>query len=90
MQESLTNVARHAKAGEVNVYLEQTDKEVILTIADNGLGFDQESISKKTLGLGILGMKERTFMMGGEYTITGVRGKGTTVLVSVPINGSDN
>ncbi|MEI9911367.1 MAG: PAS domain S-box protein [Bacteroidota bacterium] len=87
-QESLTNVARHAEAKEVNVSLEQNDKKVTLTITDNGLGFNQENASKKTLG--ILGMKERTLMLGGEYTITGISGKGTTVLVSVPLNGVDH
>ena len=87
-QESLTNVARHAKAHEVNVSLEQNDKKVVLTVTDDGVGFNQENASKKTLG--ILGMKERTLMLGGEYTITGTKGKGTKVLVSVPLNGNDN
>ncbi|HEY6502930.1 MAG TPA: PAS domain S-box protein [Chitinophagaceae bacterium] len=87
-QESLTNVARHSKAREVNVSLEENDKKVILTIADDGLGFSQENESKRTLG--ILGMKERTLMLGGEYTITGIRGKGTTVFVSVPLNDTDD
>lgn len=86
-QESLTNVARHAKAKEVNINLEHKDKKIILTIADDGSGFDEADGSKKTLG--ILGMKERTLMLGGEYSITGVRGKGTTVHVSVPLSGSD-
>ena len=86
-QESLTNVARHAGAHEVNVSLEQNDKKVILTVTDDGIGFNQENATKKTLG--ILGMKERTLMLGGEYTITGTKGKGTRVLVSLPLGGND-
>ncbi|MBL7738423.1 MAG: PAS domain S-box protein [Chitinophagaceae bacterium] len=83
LQESLTNVARHANATGVNIEFVQTDKKVILTIADNGIGFDIEKISKKTLGL--LGMKERALMLGGEYSINGSTGKGTTITVTVPV-----
>ncbi|MBO9659719.1 MAG: PAS domain S-box protein, partial [Chitinophagaceae bacterium] len=83
LQESLTNVARHSGAQRVIVTLLQKENTLILTIEDNGKGFDAENNKKKTLGL--LGMKERTLMIGGEYKITGVPGKGTTVDVSVPI-----
>ena len=88
LQESITNVARHAEATEVNVSLQWISNTVILQITDNGIGFESEVIkSKKTLG--ILGMQERTVMMGGEYKIKSVTGGGTTVEVIIPIaNGS--
>lgn len=82
-QESLTNVARHAEATNVIVSLVQYEKELILTIKDDGKGFDEKEGDKKTLGL--LGMKERTQMMGGEYSISGIAGKGTTVTVMIPL-----
>jgi PAS domain S-box-containing protein len=83
-QESLTNVARHAHASRVMVSLHQTDDEVVLEITDDGKGFDSKDIkNKKTLGL--LGMKERTMMMGGKYEVVSNPGKGTTVVVSVPL-----
>jgi signal transduction histidine kinase len=83
-QESLTNVARHSGAKKVNVSLKQEDKQLILTITDNGNGFEENpEAAKKTLGL--LGMKERTMMMGGIYGIEGVKGEGTTVTVIVPL-----
>ena len=83
VQESLTNVARYAKAKKVTVSLQQKEGQLLLTIKDNGVGFDKKIIAaKKTLG--ILGMKERTVMMGGAYEIKSAPGKGTTVLVSVP------
>jgi PAS domain S-box-containing protein len=85
-QESLTNVARHAGAKKVDVSLEKNDKQVILTIRDDGHGFDEADASKKTLG--ILGMKERTLMLGGQYTIKGIPGEGTIVSVSVPLTGA--
>ena len=83
VQESLTNVARYAQASKVIITITQKEKQLILTIKDNGVGFDKEKIAaKKTLG--ILGMKERTMMMGGIYEIISVPGKGTTVTVNVP------
>ena len=84
-QESLTNVARHSGAKNVIVSLLQKDNQLILTIRDNGIGFEAEPMTtKKTLGL--LGMKERSMMMGGQYEITSVIGKGTTVTVIIPLS----
>lgn len=83
-QESLTNVARHAEASEVYSSLVLQGHELALSITDNGKGFDPAAIGhKKTLGL--LGMKERTVMMGGSYTIKSHPGKGTTVSINVPV-----
>jgi PAS domain S-box-containing protein len=84
-QESLTNVARHSEAKNVNVSLLQKDNQLILTIRDNGIGFEEGPMAtKKTLGL--LGMKERSMMMGGVYNITSARGAGTTVTVIIPLS----
>ncbi|MBL7742292.1 MAG: PAS domain S-box protein [Chitinophagaceae bacterium] len=87
LQESLTNVARHAKAEKVRIDFVQTDKKVILTIADNGVGFDKSNLSNKTLG--ILGMKERALMLGGEYNMNVNPGKGTTITVTIPVKNID-
>ncbi|MEO5683270.1 MAG: PAS domain S-box protein [Chitinophagaceae bacterium] len=82
-QESLTNVARHANATKVFSALESDNNQLILKITDDGKGFDTSNAAqKKTLGL--LGMKERTLMMGGSYEIISQPGKGTTVLVAAP------
>lgn len=83
-QESLTNVARHASASLALVKIGLKDDELILTITDNGNGFDVRQIGEKKT-LGILGMKERTLMIGGKYEITSIQGKGTTVTVIVPL-----
>jgi PAS domain S-box-containing protein len=83
-QESLTNIARHAAASVVTTKLEKKSGRLVLSIVDNGKGFDASvSINKKTLGL--LGMKERTLMMGGECQIISHPGKGTKVVVEVPM-----
>jgi two-component system sensor histidine kinase UhpB len=87
-QESLTNVARHADATRVKASLQMKNGNIVLQIEDNGKGFTIASIeNNKTLG--ILGMRERTLMMGGEYKITSTPGKGTIVEVIVPTGYSN-
>jgi PAS domain S-box-containing protein len=89
MQESLTNVARHADAKNVKVKLEQVGFDVILTIEDDGKGFDKQKIAgKKTLG--ILGMKERTTALGGKYEVISSPGEGTTIRVVTPFKNDIN
>ena len=88
-QESLTNVARHADATKVTVSLTYEHKNLILNITDNGKGFDKHKIAdKRTLGL--LGMKERTAMIGGTYDIISTPGKGTAVVVIVPLQNNNS
>jgi signal transduction histidine kinase len=83
LQEALTNVARHADATEITVELAKKGDLVNLTITDNGAGFDQQKeSSKKTLG--IIGMKERATLMGGDYKITSEPGKGTKMFFALP------
>ena len=88
-QESLTNVARHAEASKICISLQEDDKDnILLKIEDNGKGFEVRQIGdKKTLGL--LGMRERTLMMGGEFRIESDPGKGTTLFVTVPLTKPD-
>ena len=83
-QESLTNVVRHAGAKKVEVSLAVADKMIILHIKDDGKGFDISASSQKRT-LGILGMKERSLGMGGEYIIESYPGKGTSVMVTIPV-----
>lgn len=86
-QESLTNVVRHAEAKKVDVRLIVDGKMIILQIKDDGKGFDISASSKKQT-LGILGMKERSLGMGGEYVIESSPGKGTAVTVAIPVEAT--
>lgn len=89
-QESLTNVVRHADAKKVDVCLAVADKMIILHIKDDGKGFDISASSQKRT-LGILGMKERSLGMGGEYIIESYPGRGTSVMVTIPVEaGAEN
>jgi PAS domain S-box-containing protein len=82
-QETLTNVARHANASEVNVRLADEDGNLVLEVHDNGKGVSEEQLSVAS-SLGILGMRERALLLGGEFTIAGALGAGTTVRVRIP------
>jgi PAS domain S-box-containing protein len=83
-QESITNIARHAEATEVMVELFAEGKIITMTISDNGKGFDTTSVGRKKT-LGVLGMQERTVMMGGSFRIKRNPEKGMKVEVHVPI-----
>jgi PAS domain S-box-containing protein len=87
-QESLTNVGRHANATKVIISLEQTNGHLTLTIEDDGQGFEQENISAKQT-LGIVGMRERCEMMGGNYAIRSTPGEGTIIAVTVPYDNEN-
>jgi len=83
LQETLTNVARHASATQVDVRLAKEDGTLILEVRDNGKGIRQDQLSGGK-SFGVLGMQERAVMLGGEINITGIPGKGTTVSVRIP------
>jgi signal transduction histidine kinase len=82
-QEALTNVSRHARATEVDVRLTMEGDTLILRIQDNGRGITEEESVART-SLGILGMRERAVLLGGELTIRGSPGHGTTVTARIP------
>jgi len=83
LQESFTNIARHSNATTVNVSLTIKDQMLTLSVEDDGSGFDvDKKYRNETFGL--MGIKERTLMIGGEYVVKSKPGNGTTVLVIVP------
>lgn len=83
-QEALTNVGRHAEATQIDSTLEKKGEKIILSITDDGIGFDTATLgTKKTLG--ITGMKERTKIFGGEYFIESSPGKGTRIRVCITV-----
>jgi len=85
LQEILTNVARHAKATNVSIRLEQSDEHVSLQVRDNGRGItDVEQSGPKAFGL--LGMRLRVQQQGGRLDIQGTSGTGTTVTVRIPLD----
>jgi signal transduction histidine kinase len=90
LQEALNNVAKHSDADLVRLYLGKIDDNIELAIEDNGRGFDLGSIlslEDSEKGFGITGMKERTELSGGFFTIQSTMGAGTVVRASWPYKG---
>jgi signal transduction histidine kinase len=83
-QETLTNIIRHAHATRVKVHLEQEDRELILTVRDNGRGITEgEVVHARSIGL--IGMQERAAQVGGTVFFFGLPERGTTVTMRVPL-----
>jgi two-component system, NarL family, sensor histidine kinase UhpB len=82
-QEMLTNVARHARATRVAVQVAVADETLVLTVRDNGRGLaDARPLEG---GYGMLGMRERTLLLGGRLEVVVGRPRGTTIVVAVPL-----
>ncbi|MDX6611235.1 MAG: hypothetical protein QOD75_421 [Blastocatellia bacterium] len=80
LQEALTNILRHAQATRVDIRIEKQNGYFVLSVKDNGKGINERE------KLGILGMRERAHLIGGKIDIKGVAGKGTEVIVRVPVS----
>lgn len=87
VQEALTNVARHANAKSVSVKLARSNGYLLLTIQDDGLGFEVTALANATAGasLGVRGMQERAEAVGGRIKIESAKGKGTKIQAQFPI-----
>ena len=93
VQEALSNVVQHAKAERVSVKLEIDLDTLTVTIKDNGIGFDMEQVlhdPEKWDHFGIRGILERAKLVGGEATINSKKGRGTTIIVTVPLGKKEN
>src|SRR3990170_1575205 len=89
VQEALTNVMRHAAASQVNVSLEKKDDTLIVEVRDNGIGImEGRFIDSRSLGL--IGIRERVLLLGGEAVISGKPGEGTLVRVTLPMGKGAN
>ncbi len=87
LQETLTNVARHAEATCVDIHLTKDSESVRLKVCDNGRGITLEQLSAPS-SLGIRGMRERVLLLGGELAVSSSPGEGTTVLATVPLESN--
>ena len=86
-QEALTNIARHAHASRVTIGLSQDAGGVRLIVTDNGVGFDVNAPPKyeRGSGLGLVGMRERVALVGGTCTVESEPGRGTRVIIELPV-----
>jgi PAS domain S-box-containing protein len=86
-QEALTNVARHASAGRVDVALKSKNGLLTLAVIDDGKGFNAQDLTLESEGLGVAGMRERATLVGGALEVHTQPKKGTQVYFKVPIDG---
>lgn len=84
VQESLTNIARHAQAKNASVLLEKRNGRIRVIIEDDGIGFELQQAAKNER-LGLYGMKERAELLNGTLTIESTPGQGTSIFIEVPL-----
>lgn len=84
LQESLSNIVRHAKATNVRVELALRGDDMSMTVSDNGVGI-QSGCRNKAGSFGLVGIEERINILGGSFSITSIPGEGTRVHVSIPV-----
>ncbi len=85
-QESLTNCAKHAQATSVKLTLSDGTAPIVLTIMDDGIGFDPRLLGKNGLtGLGVLNMREMAEVAGGRFNLESAPGKGTYIVVEISL-----
>jgi signal transduction histidine kinase len=88
LQEALTNVLKYARATQVSLIVEQRHDQVQLIVEDDGEGFDLETVqhpANSDRRLGLLGMRERVAIVGGNVQIETAVGVGTTIYVRIPL-----
>jgi signal transduction histidine kinase len=88
VQESLHNIARHSGASDVHVEVTAASGDLTLTVRDNGTGFDVQE-SKAAPGLGLVSMRERMHLIGGEFSIESAPGAGTRIWARACLNGTN-
>lgn len=86
VQESVQNALKHAEARHIDVKMEVTCHHLLVSVKDDGKGFDP--LVKKENAFGLIGMRERVELLGGTLDIRSKIGSGTTVFIRVPLDRS--
>ena len=84
LQEALSNIRKHARASEVRIHFAGNDRQFVMTITDNGKGFDRKSIEKNTRHVGLSIMAERAAQIAAVVDVTSTPAQGTTVTLTIP------
>jgi signal transduction histidine kinase len=88
LQETLTNISKHAQARNVSIVVKRTKKYVVFRVKDDGKGFDLDRVSERDpvrSGMGLAAMKERAHLSGGAFDVESKPGKGTVICFKIPI-----
>jgi signal transduction histidine kinase len=99
VQEALTNVRKHARAKRVSIGLAKEDGKVVVSVQDDGVGFEKQTAPPRSSGdlilrggwripaghFGLIGIQERVTQLGGRLDLTSAPGQGTTLRVEIPL-----
>lgn len=83
VQEALSNILRHAEASQVKIKLKKQKETMLLSVEDNGIGFEPDGVHK---GIGLKNIRNRVYLVNGELLIKSAPGKGCTINIKFPIN----
>lgn len=83
-QEIMNNISRHSRAGKVTIFLRKQQHLFLMRVRDNGIGIREEEMNNKR-SFGIIGMQERVKLQKGQIKIHGIRNKGTTIVLEIPL-----
>ncbi len=92
-QESLTNIAKYAQAAHVRILLKEYEGKIMLKISDDGKGFNPAEVSIRKdpyQGFGLIGMRDRAEMLGGDFSVESESGHGTTITITIPLNDRED
>ena len=85
-QEALTNITKHSHATKIFLSVESSEKQIVLSVQDNGCGFN---LSQNTTGFGLQGMQERATALGGKLEVISDRDRGCQISVKIPLSPAD-
>jgi signal transduction histidine kinase len=88
VQEAITNIARHAAARNACILFNLSDEQVTISVDDDGIGFNVETLGIEAddmRGLGLLSMRERLELLGGELDISSAPGQGTQIIIKLKL-----
>lgn len=90
IQEAITNVRKHAGTDRAQVKLEMAPENMVVIVRDNGQGFDVDKVrEQRRESFGLLGMQERVGLFGGEFKVKSIVGRGTKVIIELPVKEED-
>lgn len=85
LQEILNNIIKHSKANLLTIILDHSDDQLLLSVIDNGIGFDINKLENDQRGMGLNNIKNRAVLINGQTTIESEPGKGTSISISIPL-----
>lgn len=85
VQELVANAIKHAEASKVNIQLTQHEDNLNIIVEDNGKGFDRSRLDKNKPGMGLTNIEKRVEHLEGNFTVDSIIGKGTSILIDIPV-----